>query len=73
MLAHILYTFFKFMLILLLDPIRCFQGHGGIVVHEIHVGDQRNAYTILVRNVKGRSNLGKTRHRWEGNIKMNFK
>jgi hypothetical protein len=31
------------------------------------------AFKILVRRSEGKKQLGKPRHRWEGNIKINFK
>jgi hypothetical protein len=36
------------------------------------MGDRREAYRILVGRPKGRRPLGRPRHRWEDNIKMNL-
>jgi hypothetical protein len=36
------------------------------------VVEARNAYKILVRNSEGKRLFGKTRHRWEDNIRMNL-
>jgi hypothetical protein len=33
----------------------------------------RNAYNILVGNLKGKRPLGRPRRRWEDNIRMNLK
>ena len=37
----------------------------------ICLGERRDAYSILVRNPKGETSLGRPRCRWECNIKMN--
>jgi hypothetical protein len=34
------------------------------------MGQMRNAYTFLIRNIEGKRPLGRTRHRWEDNIRM---
>jgi hypothetical protein len=36
----------------------------------MHGGD-RNVYRILVGKSKGKAPLGRLRHRWENNVKMN--
>jgi hypothetical protein len=36
-------------------------------------GEDRNAYRILVRNPEGERPLGRTRHRWVDNIKMDLR
>jgi hypothetical protein len=36
------------------------------------MGDRRHAYRVLVGKPEGRRPLGKPRHRWEDNIKMDF-
>jgi hypothetical protein len=33
----------------------------------------RNAYTVLVRKPKGSNQLGRLKHRWEDNVKMDLK
>jgi hypothetical protein len=35
------------------------------------MGEGRGEYRILVGRLEGRRSLGRPRHRWEGNIKMN--
>jgi hypothetical protein len=40
--------------------------------HVAHMGKVRNAY-ILVGNTDGKRPLGRPRHRWEDNIKMNLR
>jgi hypothetical protein len=35
-----------------------------------HMGEVRGAYNILVRRPEGRRLLGRHKHRWEDNIKM---
>jgi hypothetical protein len=37
------------------------------------MGERRNAYRILVRNPEGRRPLGRPRHRWMDNIKMDLR
>jgi hypothetical protein len=34
--------------------------------------EKRNAYNILVRKPEGKRPLGRPRHRWVDNIKMDF-
>jgi hypothetical protein len=36
------------------------------------MGEERGAYRILVGRTEGRRPLGRPRHRWEDNIKMNL-
>jgi hypothetical protein len=36
------------------------------------MGEGRGAYRILVGRPEGRGPLGRSRHRWEDNIKMDF-
>jgi hypothetical protein len=36
-------------------------------------GEKRNAYRIFVGKREGKRPLGRTRHRWEDNIKMDFR
>jgi hypothetical protein len=36
-------------------------------------GEKWNAYRIVVRKPKGKRPLGRLRHRWEDNIKMDLK
>jgi hypothetical protein len=35
-------------------------------------GERRNAYKLLVGRSKGKRPLGRTRHRWEDNIKKDL-
>jgi hypothetical protein len=37
------------------------------------MGEVRSAYNILVGRPEGRRPLGRTRHRWEDNIKMDLR
>jgi hypothetical protein len=37
------------------------------------MGEKRNAYRILVKNLEGKKPLGRPRRRWEDNIKMNLR
>jgi hypothetical protein len=41
--------------------------------HVARMGEKRNACIILVGKPEGRKPLGRPRHRWEGNIKMNLR
>jgi len=36
------------------------------------MGDSRGAYRILVDRLRGKRSLGRPRHRWDDNIKMNL-
>jgi hypothetical protein len=36
-------------------------------------GENRNTYTILVGKLEGKRPLGRPRHRWEENIKMDLR
>jgi hypothetical protein len=36
-------------------------------------GEKRNAYRVLVGKPEGKIPLGRPRHRWEDNIKMDFR
>jgi hypothetical protein len=38
-----------------------------------HMGEVRGAYNILVGNPEGRRPLGRRRHRWEDNIKLDLR
>jgi hypothetical protein len=40
---------------------------------EIPTGEKRNAYRILVGKPEGKRPLGRPRHRWMDNIKMNLR
>jgi hypothetical protein len=35
-------------------------------------GEKRNAYRLLVGNLEGKAPLGRPRHRWVDNIKMDL-
>jgi hypothetical protein len=37
------------------------------------MGEKRNAYKLLVGKPEGRTPLGRPRHRWEDNIKMDLR
>jgi hypothetical protein len=39
---------------------------------EARMGAKRKAYKVLVRKPKGKRPLGRPRHRWEGNIKLDL-
>jgi hypothetical protein len=41
--------------------------------HVAHMGKVRKVYRILVRKPKWKRPLGKSRHRWEDNIRMDFR
>jgi hypothetical protein len=41
--------------------------------HVARMGEKRNAYRILVGEPKGKRPLGRPRHRWVGNVKMDFR
>jgi hypothetical protein len=36
------------------------------------MGEERDVYKVLVRNPEGKSELGRPRPRWEGNIRMDL-
>ena len=40
--------------------------------HVARVGEMRGAYVVLVRRPKGKRPLGRHRHRWKDNIKMDL-
>ena len=40
--------------------------------HVAHVGETRGAYRVLMGKPEGRRPLGRPRHRWEDNIKMDI-
>jgi hypothetical protein len=40
--------------------------------HVAHIGEGRGAYRVLVGRPKGKRPLGRPRHRWEDNIKMDL-
>jgi hypothetical protein len=40
--------------------------------HVVHMGEARGAYITLVRKPDGRRPLGRPRHRWEDNIKIDL-
>jgi hypothetical protein len=39
----------------------------------VHMGENKNAYTILVRKPEGKRPIGRPRHTWEGNIKKDLR
>jgi hypothetical protein len=41
--------------------------------HITGMGEKRNAYRILVRKPERQRPLGRPRHRWKDNIKMDLK
>jgi hypothetical protein len=41
--------------------------------HVAGVGERRGVYRVLVGTPKGRKSLGRPRHRWEDNIKMDLR
>jgi hypothetical protein len=41
--------------------------------HVLCVGEGRHVYRVLVERPKGKRPMGRPRHRWEDNIKMDFK
>jgi hypothetical protein len=43
------------------------------VVHVAHVGQLRNADNIVVEKPEGKWPRGRPRHRWEYNIRIDFK
>jgi len=40
--------------------------------HVAHMGERRSIYRVLVRKPEGKRPLGRPRHRWEDNIKMDL-
>lgn len=43
-----------------------------LVGHVARMGDSRGAYGVLVATPEGRKPLGRLRHTWEDNNKMDF-
>jgi hypothetical protein len=41
--------------------------------HVAHMGEGRGVYRVLVGRPEGKRPLGRPRHRWEGNIKMDLR
>jgi hypothetical protein len=41
--------------------------------HVVRIGEKRNAYRILVGNPEGKRPLGRPRHRWVDNIKIDLR
>ena len=41
-------------------------------VHVARVGERRGVYRLLVRKPEGKRRLGRSRRRWEDNIKMDL-
>jgi hypothetical protein len=41
--------------------------------HVAHMGEMRNAYKILFGKLEGKRTLGRGRHRWEDNVKIDVK
>jgi hypothetical protein len=41
--------------------------------HVARIGEKRNAYRLLVRKPEGKRLLGRPKHRWVDNIKMDLK
>jgi hypothetical protein len=41
--------------------------------HEAHMGERRGVYRVLVGRPEGKRLLGRPRHRWEDNIKMDLR
>ncbi|KAJ4444882.1 hypothetical protein ANN_06679 [Periplaneta americana] len=41
--------------------------------HVAHMGESRNAYSVLVGRLEGKRPLGRPRRRWEDNIKMDLR
>ena len=40
--------------------------------HVARMGERRGVYSVLVGNPEGKRPLGRPRHRWEDNIKMDL-
>jgi hypothetical protein len=43
------------------------------VVHAAHMGEMKNVYKILVGKFEGKRLLGRVRHRWEDNNRMDVR
>jgi hypothetical protein len=43
------------------------------VGHVAHVGEGRGVYRVLIGRLEGKRPLGRPRHRWEDNIKMDLR
>jgi hypothetical protein len=43
------------------------------VGHVAGTGERSGAYRVLVGKPEGKKSLGRSRHRWEDNIEMDFK
>jgi hypothetical protein len=41
--------------------------------HVARMGEKRNAYRVLVRKPEGKRTLGRQRHRWKDNIKIDLR
>jgi hypothetical protein len=41
--------------------------------HVARMGEKRNAYRILLRKPEGKRSLGRPRHRWVDNIRMDLR
>ena len=44
----------------------------GVGGHVTSMGERRGVYRVLVGKAEGKRPLGRTRHRWEDNIKMHL-
>jgi hypothetical protein len=44
----------------------------GWVGHVVDMGEMRNSYDIMVRKPEGKGQLGRHRHKWEDNIRMDL-
>jgi len=44
-----------------------------LVGHVAHMGERRGIYRVVVGKPEGKRSLGRPRHRWEDNIKMDLK
>jgi hypothetical protein len=44
----------------------------GLMRHVVRNGERRSVYRVLVGKPEGKRPLGRTRHRWEENIKMDL-
>jgi len=42
------------------------------VEHVVNMGERRDVYRVLVGKPEGKRPLGRPRHRWEDNIKMDL-